>query len=174
MSDSLISWKPRIDEPSKPMPSLKSSSVKSSTGIEKCCHRPGRSMNLKSTNLTPRSFACASTALGEVFGCAIFGPVAMAIGSLLSSRFTTHFVRRRAGTTDDASLRSFRDSRRAIFLVGTRGLPRVQCPSSWANLCAVCTKRYPLLPTMPKYEPLREFLSGLPKGQKQVTLGANS
>ena len=24
---------------------------------------------------------------------------------------------------------------------------------------------------MPKYDPLREFLSGLPKGQKQVTLG---
>src|SRR2546428_12063227 len=53
--------------------------------------------------------------------------------ALLSIHYA--FVRRRAGTTDDASLRSFRDSRRAIFLVGTRGLPRVQCPSSWANLC---------------------------------------
>jgi hypothetical protein len=57
MSDSLIFWKPRIDEPSKPMPSLNSASVKSSTGIEKCCQRPGRSMNLKSTMFTPRSLA---------------------------------------------------------------------------------------------------------------------
>jgi hypothetical protein len=29
MSDSLIFWKPRIDEPSKPMPSVKSDSLSS-------------------------------------------------------------------------------------------------------------------------------------------------
>ena len=43
MSDSWISWNPRIDEPSKAMPSSKRSSVSSATGIEKCCISPGRS-----------------------------------------------------------------------------------------------------------------------------------
>ena len=42
MSDSWISWKPRIDEPSKPRPSSKTSSVSSCAGIEKCCIRPGQ------------------------------------------------------------------------------------------------------------------------------------
>src|SRR5690349_5744830 len=49
MSLSLIAWNPRIDEPSKPSPSriIPSSSV--AAGIEKCCHVPGRSQNLRST-----------------------------------------------------------------------------------------------------------------------------
>src|SRR3989442_1502470 len=42
MSDSSIDWNPRIEEPSNPRPFSKMSSLSSDTGIEKCCHRPGR------------------------------------------------------------------------------------------------------------------------------------
>src|SRR5687767_12020829 len=43
MSDSSMVWNPRMEEPSKPMPSSNSSSLRSTTGMEKCCHNPGRS-----------------------------------------------------------------------------------------------------------------------------------
>ena len=95
MSDSLIFWKPRMDEPSKPMPSVKRLSENSSTGMEKCCHRPGRSMNLKSTILTCRSLACCRTSFGDVRGSAIFGEVAMTIPTLLLKLVLTSS----AGTT---------------------------------------------------------------------------
>ena len=53
ISLSWIFWKPRMLEPSKPIPSFQmlvglSTSIMSSAGIEKCCHRPGRSLNLRS------------------------------------------------------------------------------------------------------------------------------
>src|SRR5919106_1571216 len=53
MSDSWISWKPRMEEPSNPSPSSKASSPNSSNGIEKCCINPGRSEKRRSTNLAP-------------------------------------------------------------------------------------------------------------------------
>ena len=37
MSDSWISWNPRIERPSNPSPSSKLSSVSSCTGTDKCC-----------------------------------------------------------------------------------------------------------------------------------------
>ncbi len=40
MSLSWIFWKPRMLEPSKPIPSVKRSSVSSLTGTLKCCHVP--------------------------------------------------------------------------------------------------------------------------------------
>src|SRR3989338_1094141 len=55
MSDSCIFWNPLMDEPSKPIPSThidlvrSSISVISEAGMEKCCHSPGRSLNLRST-----------------------------------------------------------------------------------------------------------------------------
>ena len=52
MSDSWISWKPRIDEPSNIRPSVKTSSSKDVAGTVKCCIVPGRSQNLTSTNCT--------------------------------------------------------------------------------------------------------------------------
>src|SRR5579875_1938630 len=61
MSDSWISWKPRIEEPSKPKPSTKPSSVSSWAGTEKCCISPGRSQKRKSTISTPASFMSATT-----------------------------------------------------------------------------------------------------------------
>src|SRR5574337_1159343 len=57
ISDSWICWKPRMEEPSNPIPSVNRSSVNSRLDMEKCCHRPGRSMNLKSTIFAPCSFA---------------------------------------------------------------------------------------------------------------------
>jgi hypothetical protein len=55
MSDSWISWKPRIDEPSNPNPSSNDSSVSSEVGTEKCCISPGRSAKRRSMIWTPRS-----------------------------------------------------------------------------------------------------------------------
>src|SRR5579875_2447956 len=48
MSLSWISWKPRIEEPSKPTPSSKLSASSAEGGTEKCCHSPGRSVNRRS------------------------------------------------------------------------------------------------------------------------------
>ena len=66
MSDSWISWKPRIDEPSKPMPSANRSSLSSRAGMRKCCHVPGRSMKRRSTIFTPFSRAKATTSLAVI------------------------------------------------------------------------------------------------------------
>src|SRR2546422_1507854 len=49
MSLSLIAWKPRIEEPSKPSPSRIIASSSVAAGMEKCCQVPGRSQNLTST-----------------------------------------------------------------------------------------------------------------------------
>src|SRR5262245_32616045 len=48
MSLSWISWKPRIDDPSNPMPSLIASASTALGGTEKCCQVPGRSVKRKS------------------------------------------------------------------------------------------------------------------------------
>ena len=66
MSDSSMVWNPRIEEPSKPRPSSKMSSLSSDTGMEKCCQRPGMSMNRRSMILTPFSFAIFNTSFGVI------------------------------------------------------------------------------------------------------------
>ena len=55
MSDSLIAWKPRIDEPSKPRPSSNTDWSNDETGTVKCCMMPGRSQKRTSTISTPSS-----------------------------------------------------------------------------------------------------------------------
>ncbi len=55
MSDSLMAWKPRIDEPSKARPLSNTSWPKDDTGTVKCCSMPGRSTKRTSTNSTPSS-----------------------------------------------------------------------------------------------------------------------
>ena len=55
MSDSWIAWNPRIEEPSKARPSVKTLSSNDSTGRLKCCITPGRSQNRTSTNFTSSS-----------------------------------------------------------------------------------------------------------------------
>jgi hypothetical protein len=64
MSDSWISWKPRIDDPSKPTPSSNMSAVSWDAGMEKCCISPGRSQNRTSTTSTPSSLMSWSTSSG--------------------------------------------------------------------------------------------------------------
>src|SRR5436305_4754706 len=66
MSDSWISWNPRIDEPSKPSPASKSSASRARSGRLMCCQVPGRSTNLRSTISTPRSVANSRTSPAEV------------------------------------------------------------------------------------------------------------
>jgi hypothetical protein len=55
MSDSLIAWNPRIEDPSKPRPSENVSSPKVDAGIVKCCMTPGRSQKRTSTYSTSLS-----------------------------------------------------------------------------------------------------------------------
>src|ERR1700704_3707422 len=64
MSLSLMAWKPRIDEPSNPKPSVNGSSSSSFSGIEKCCQVPGKSVNRTSTICTPASLARRITSAG--------------------------------------------------------------------------------------------------------------
>src|SRR2546427_8560483 len=66
MSLSLMAWKPRIDEPSNPKPSVNVSSSSSFNGIEKCCQVPGRSVKRTSTTCTPASLARRITSAGDV------------------------------------------------------------------------------------------------------------
>src|SRR5437773_1263949 len=79
MSLSLIAWNPRIDEPSKPSPSVNTSAVSSLSGIEKCCQVPGRSQKRTSTTCTPASCALRMTSAGEAVGA--FAPLAVVVGS---------------------------------------------------------------------------------------------
>src|ERR1700754_3161946 len=60
MSDSLIAWKPRTDEPSKAAPSSRMSPAVDA-GTVRCCITPGRSQNLMSTYSTPSSEMYLST-----------------------------------------------------------------------------------------------------------------
>src|SRR4051794_20435803 len=71
MSLSLMAWKPRIEDPSKPSPSRIIASSRVAAGMEKCCQVPGRSQNFTSTtwiffSLINSSTCCTSL---EVEGC---------------------------------------------------------------------------------------------------------
>src|SRR5205809_6612380 len=55
MSEAVITFQPRMLEPSKPRPSVKISSLYSVSVVVKCCQVPGRSVNLKSINFTSLS-----------------------------------------------------------------------------------------------------------------------
>src|ERR1044072_1046442 len=68
MSEALITFQPRMLEPSKPRPSVKMSSLYSVSVVVKCCQEPGRSVNLKSTSLTSRSLIILLTSDGVLLG----------------------------------------------------------------------------------------------------------
>ncbi len=51
-------FQPRMFERSKPRPSVKISSLSSLSVVVKCCHVPGKSVNVKSTSLI--SFRCGN------------------------------------------------------------------------------------------------------------------
>src|SRR5262249_37037598 len=61
MSLSWISWKPRIEDPSKPMPSVKASASTALGGTEKCCQTPGKSVNRTSIIWTLLSLTALRT-----------------------------------------------------------------------------------------------------------------
>src|SRR5437016_2559345 len=66
MSLASMLFQPRIDEPSKPSPSVKLSSFNSPTGTLKCCQVPKVSTNLTSTIFAPCFLASSNTVLGEL------------------------------------------------------------------------------------------------------------
>ena len=64
MSDSWISWNPRMDEPSNGMPSANISPSSRWAGMVKCCQVPKVSTNFTSTILAPAFLAISITLLG--------------------------------------------------------------------------------------------------------------
>src|SRR5438067_3810181 len=64
MSEAAMPFQPRIEEPSKPRPSVKISSLYSLSVVVKCCQVPRRSQNLKSTSLIPWSLTILDTSDG--------------------------------------------------------------------------------------------------------------
>jgi hypothetical protein len=71
MSDSSMVWNPRMLDPSKPIPSSKTSSPNSLAETEKCCHSPGTSQNLRSTISILLSFANFITSPAVLMAMAI-------------------------------------------------------------------------------------------------------
>src|SRR6266852_2192768 len=64
MSEASIDFQPRMEEPSKPKPSAKDSSLSSAMGQQKCCQVPKVSTNLISTILAPCFLASSKTLFG--------------------------------------------------------------------------------------------------------------
>src|SRR5438093_8082673 len=64
MSEASMDFQPRIEEPSKPRPSLKESSFNSLKGRVKCCQVPKVSTNFTSTILAPAFLAISNACLG--------------------------------------------------------------------------------------------------------------
>src|SRR5205809_8104492 len=64
MSEALMTFQPRMLEPSNPSPSVKISSLYSLSVVVKCCHVPGRSVYLKSTSFTSWSLIILLTSDG--------------------------------------------------------------------------------------------------------------
>ena len=66
MSEDSMDFQPRIEDPSKPKPSLNESRLNSPTGTLKCCQLPKVSTNFTSTIWTFSLFAMSRTLLGVV------------------------------------------------------------------------------------------------------------
>src|SRR5580704_8639020 len=64
MSEASMDFQPRMEEPSKPYPSVKTSSVNSEIGTLKCCQVPKVSTNFTSTIFAPCLRAISITLLG--------------------------------------------------------------------------------------------------------------
>src|ERR1043165_8324777 len=79
MSEASIDFHPRIDEPSKPKPSSKTSSVNSPMGQEKCCQVPKVSTNFTSTILAP----CLRARSMTLLGVGAFGAFALLMDDLV-------------------------------------------------------------------------------------------
>src|SRR5271170_5282458 len=64
MSEASMDFQPRMEEPSKPKPSVKTSSVNSDMGTLKCCQVPKVSTNFTSTIFAPCLRAVSITLFG--------------------------------------------------------------------------------------------------------------
>src|SRR5215467_8777046 len=73
ISEASMLFQPRMLEPSKPIPSLKISSVNSRMGQLKCCQIPKVSTNLMSIILAPVFLANSTTLLGVLIYVVLFG-----------------------------------------------------------------------------------------------------
>src|ERR1041385_1587460 len=73
MSEASMDFQPRMEEPSKPKPSVKTSSFSSEMGQLKCCPVPKVSTNLMSTILAPCFLAISITLLGLLMDCFFWG-----------------------------------------------------------------------------------------------------
>src|SRR2546429_9135476 len=89
MSLASIDFQPRIEEPSKPRPSLKESSDSSLIGKVKCCQVPKVSTNFTSTILAPCFLASSNTCLGLLMlgVCFFFVSIGCLNAPLCQSRF---------------------------------------------------------------------------------------
>src|ERR1700736_5582258 len=99
MSLSWISWKPRIDEPSNPMPSSSALAFTAPGGMEKCCHTPGKSANRRSIIWTFSSLITFRTSSSV----AQFGTMASLLNEsgALKVAITVRFPSSRSGATRD-------------------------------------------------------------------------
>src|SRR5258708_36597195 len=81
MSEASMLFQPRMLEPSKPNPSLKTSSVNSRMGQLKCCQVPNVATNLMSTILAPLFLANSITLLGVLMEVVVGLVSATVVGS---------------------------------------------------------------------------------------------
>src|SRR6476620_6770794 len=86
MSDSLMAWNPRIEDPSKFRPSSKTDWSNDETGTVKCCMTPGRSQKRTSIISTPSSlmYLSSSSLLANMHSSSA------AHGDLISARDRCH------------------------------------------------------------------------------------
>src|SRR5436309_15672484 len=71
LSEALITFQPRMLEPSKARPSGKMPSLYSASVVVKCCQEPGSSVNLESTNFTSRDLIILETSDGVFLSLAM-------------------------------------------------------------------------------------------------------
>src|SRR5438128_1853453 len=98
MSLAWMAFQPRMDEPSKPRPSVKMSSLYSVSVVVKCCQVPCRSQNLKSTSLIPWSLTSFDTSegllslgMGVEVDCLVFCSGALVIGNSRAGKQSKNF-----------------------------------------------------------------------------------
>src|SRR6266446_5721823 len=93
MSEASMDFQPRIDEPSKPRPSEKDSSLSSSIGQLKCCQVPKVSTNLMSNILAPCLAAISRTLLGVAALVVSFFAIFFSFGfQVLNRRLCQQFL----------------------------------------------------------------------------------
>src|SRR5947209_6594185 len=69
-----------MEEPSMPKPSSNEASPNSPMGYETWCHKPGRSVNRRSSSLMPLSFTNFNTSFGSAMECSFFIAEEMKVG----------------------------------------------------------------------------------------------